>query len=697
MAVPASSSVYSRPLISALRRFCLVAALIVTSSTTGLAAKWAPVPAEELASTKPQVDPEAGAEILFRSVTITHKAVDEFERVYHVRAKIYSERGLEEFTKIELPYDAKTDIRHIAVRTIKPDGQIIELTKKDIYDREIIKAGKERVKVKSFSPAGVQPGSIVEYTFTEIEEGWSWYVSMYFQSSLPARLVQYKFRPIDGSTLASYDRARLTARVLFLNCPNQTVKPDAHGHYAFEMKNVPAAKEEPNQPPRLSCQSSIIVCYSLEKQDTAKAFWAKQGEQLHERMLKETKPTKLVKTTLDELVIAGDSEEQKLRKIYDFCRTKIAHRYSAASSFTREQREKFKPNETASDTLKAGSGSGEDLNTAFVALARAAGFDARYAAAGDRSFILFDAKLTEPFMVSDLIAAVKNGDQWQYFDPGALYLPYATPYWRNTHTCALIAAPEGALPVPIRASPAPASPQKRKASFTLDANGTLEGDVTIEYEGHQAVARKFALDHRTVAERETYVRDEIRQNLKLAEATDIKVENASDPTAPLKISFHLRVPEYADRTGSRLFFQPAVFQKNEAPLFTEMTRRTDLIFSFCYVDSDEIRITPPEGFELEEGSSPGSFDLGDLGSYQLSIGIAKKTGTLVYRRDFALRAIAVSAQHYASVRDAFEEINKRDAHTLTLRRKASATNAPSSAAEAPPAASIKETAPSSSL
>lgn len=175
------------------------------------------------------------------------------------------------------------------------------------------------------------------------------------------------------------------------------------------------------------------------------------------------------------------------------------------------------------------------------------------------------------------------------------------------------------------------------------------------------------------------------------------MENAADSTAPLKISFHLRLPEYADRTGSRLFFQPAVFQKNEPPLFTEATRRTSLIFPFCYVDSDEIRITLPEGFELEEGSSPGSLNLGELGSYELSVGISKKTGALVYRRDFALRAVAVGAQYYAAVRDAFEEINKRDAHTLTLRRKPAETNAVSPTPEAPPAASLNETAPSSGI
>ena len=134
------------------------------------AAKWQPVDPAELADTKPQVDPEAGAEILLREVVIHHNEIDEFVRTYYVRAKIYNQRGLEEFAKVELAYDKKTTVRDIAARTIKPDGTILELGKKDVYDRVVVKAGSERVNVKSFAPAGLEVGAIVEYSYTEIAD-----------------------------------------------------------------------------------------------------------------------------------------------------------------------------------------------------------------------------------------------------------------------------------------------------------------------------------------------------------------------------------------------------------------------------------------------------------------------------------------------------------------------------------------------
>lgn len=661
----------------------VLATLILAACPPLHAAKWDPIPPEELASDKPQVDPEAGAEILLRKVIIDHSSLDGFTRQHFVRAKIYSARGVDDFVKIELPYDKEIEIRDIAVRTIKPDGQIIELTKKDIYDREIIKIGKERVKVKSFSPAGIEPGAIVEYSFTEVSDNWEFFVSIFFQTNLPARRVLYLLRPIDFSQLYYADTRNVNLRALNFNSPGQSLKADNNGYFPFELRNVPAARDEPYQPPRLNCQSSILVYYTFEKPVAPKAYWEKAGADLHKRMLKETKADKLIRTTLDGLLTAGDTDDARLRKIYDFCRVKIINRYSATAQFTREQRKKFKPNETAADTLKAGHGTSEDINALFVALSRAAGFDARYVNAGNRAFLQFDPSVTESFMAGDLIAGVRLDGQWRFFDPGVSYLPYATPHWRNTYTGALIAEPKNAELVNIHPSPAVESIIKRKASFRLDVDGTLEGDVTVEYTGHHAVMQKFELDSKTTAERETHIREDIQSNLKLAELSGIKVENAEDPVAPLKITFHLKVPEYADRTGSRLFFQPAVFQKNEPPRFTEATRRNDIMFQFRYVDQDDIRIVPPDGYALEEASAPGPLAMGELGTYDVTIGKIKSSETVVYRRNFTLNAIQIPASMYEAVQSAFDIAHKRDAHTLTLRRKPASGETPAGVSTPP--------------
>ena len=52
-------------------------------------------------------------------------------------------------------------------------------------------------------------------------------------------------------------------------------------------------------------------------------------------------------------------------------------------------------------------------------------------------------------------------------------------------------------------------------------------------------------------------RDLIKEQMSTAEISNIKIENVTDPAKPFVYAFHVRVPGYAQRTGKRLFLQPA--------------------------------------------------------------------------------------------------------------------------------------------
>lgn len=673
-------------LVPCFRRAALVLFFFAAGSL--FAAKWPAVDPQELADTKPQVDPEAGAEVLLRETTIDQSVPGELAIRYYVRAKIYSERGIEEFAKVELPYDNELKIRDVAVRTIKPDGQIVELTKKDVYDREVIKSGKLRVKVKSFAPAGLQTGAIVEYSYSEISERWSWIVPMFFQNALPARVVRFYFRPVDGQYLS----VGLHINALFFNCAQQSMKLNQDGYYPFELRNVAAVKEEAWQPPQLNCQSSILICYSTDKLLTPDKYWRQQSKELLERFEKECRVTKQLRAAVATIVAESDSEEVKLRKIYDHCRTKVVNYQRDTVRLTNAQRAKLKSSETATDTLKAGTGSSEEINLLFAALARAAGCNVQLVACNDRSFLQFNHQLTEPFLFSDLAVAVQREAGLSYFDPGATYLPFATLHWQNSETARLLSVTDKWPIVPVAGSKAEESQRKRTATLSLDADGTLEGDVSIDFTGMYEVEMKNTLDAMTPSEREVFVRDLVQEHLKLAELTEIKVENADAPLEPLKMSFHLRVPEYADRTGTRLFFQPAVFQKNVPRTFTAATRVTDLIFSYACINSDLIRIALPEGFSLEAAAAPGSFNIGELGNYATAISVRKKGTEIVYERTFTRRGLNIPAKFYKAVQSAYDMIHERDAHTLTLKHGDAAKPSAATPTTSPPAsatASVK--------
>jgi hypothetical protein len=651
-----------------LRRFgaTLVIGLGLVSSLLA-ATRWPDITPDDFKKAPPLIDADAGAEILLAETSIDESTPDDIRWVYFMRVRIVDERGVGRFRKIEIPYDGNTSITGIESRTYKPDGSVLVLDKKEVFDRDVMKTRSSRRSIKSFAPAGLEPGVIFEYTYIERRERITPVWPLRFQRDIPARLVRYRVKPYPAS---GYD-----LRSISFNLPSFILKRDSTGYFTFEAANLKGWKDEPFQLPPIQLQASAVVYYSLQEgKMTTEAYWAKASAKLHGRTESEAKPTKAVRAALSGIISSDDTADAKLRKIYDFVRTKLVNRDLDVAGYTREQRHKLPKNENAEETLAHGQGTGDDLIIAFTALARAAGFDARLAQANDRTFILFSDTMREPFIFRKLIAAIRTGETWTFCDPGAIYLPFGMIDWKYTGTKALVADRDRALLPLVPMTPSSDSVRTRKAVFSLNEQGTLEGRVTMTSTGYYDIVAKNSFDALSSEEREKRLKDDLQKQFPLAELSEIAFEHASDPLQPLMMSFQLRLPEFAERTGSRLFVQPAVLYKGVPPLFDAPERRSPVVFSHLYRETDTIEITIPAGYTLEAGNAPPGLDLGKFGRYSASIGYAAKTGMIVYAREFELFHPGVPLKFYAAIKQLFQEVTERDNHTLTFHTAAATTS-----------------------
>ena len=124
----------------------------------------------------------------------------------------------------------------------------------------------------------------------------------------------------------------------------------------------------------------------------------------------------------------------------------------------------------------------------------------------------------------------------------------------------------------------PTSQLKRTAKLKLSDDGSIEGDVRIEYTGHLGVGKKQENDDDSAEQQEQLLRDR-KERISTAELSNIKIENAADPARPFVYSFHVRVPGYAPRTGKRLFLQPSFFERGVGALFSAGQPATSDILS----------------------------------------------------------------------------------------------------------------------
>ena len=140
----------------------------------------------------------------------------------------------------------------------------------------------------------------------------------------------------------------------------------------------------------------MLVYYKRgDAQPDATKYWNEIGKSFYEDNKSLIKPNDEVKKLAASLIAEAKTDDEKLQRLFDYCRTNIKNTNNDASGLTAEEREKVKENKTPADTLKRGIGNGRDIDTLFAALANAAGFDARIALSPDRGDLFFDKRTAQ--------------------------------------------------------------------------------------------------------------------------------------------------------------------------------------------------------------------------------------------------------------------------------------------------------------
>lgn len=649
--------------LSSLARTLFGSCLFSAVACLAAAAEWPAIVPAELAATHGQIDPEAAVEVLESVTVIDQRASSGISTEVYMRLKVFTAVGVDQVSKVEIPFDRRTArVKEIEARTIRPDGSVVAVKNQDIFEREVVKGGGVREHLMSFAPPAIEPGAIIEYRYRMVDDRFVGFFPFVFQGAKPARKITYRFRP------TSRLPPSIIMQALFFHYPQRELKADRSGYYEFTMTNQPAVKDESFAPPIFYRCAAVLLYYIYSVPDEPARYWPRISADLLRDTKSKAKPTKTVKAEAARLIAGAATDDEKLRRIHDFCRGEIRNIHRPG--LTNEQRKKLSENYSAADTLKHRYGTAGDIRRLFVALAIAAGFDARLALGNDRRAIMFEPSLAIPFAFTDPLAAVRRGDAWVFFDPGATYLPPATVPWHNGETAAIIANEPSSLIVQVASAPTAHSLRHQRAALSINEDGSLEGDVTLSYAGYYEWNEKEELESAGPAEIEKYLLATIEPHLQGAEISAIKVENADKALAPLKITYRLKVPDFAERTGARLFVQPSVFRRGGRALFEAEKRDSMILFRHRANEIDDISISVPEGFDIEAASAPADIDLGTAGNYRVNLRWAPKSRTVLYRREFQLNSIGFPAASYAKIKRLFEVIHERDNHTLTFRQSA---------------------------
>ena len=616
---------------------------------------------EELKMTSEPLAPGASAIVLFRKAdrddSESSTRQDEFLRI-----KILREEG-RKYADIEIPFFKEhQNISNIKGRTIRPDGSIAE-TKLQVFEKNLVKGKGVKYLAKTFTLPDVQVGSIIEYSYTLTLAENSLFDSRWILSDdLFTKRAQFSLKPYTSPY------ARFVLHWSWNKLPEGTDPPKEGPDHIIRMeaRNIPAFQTEDYMPPAGELKSRVDFIYDSRgavKDDTE--YWKETGKSWNESVETFVGKRKAMEQAVAQIVSPGDSQEVKLRKIYDRVQQIRNTSYEVEKTEQEQKRSKEKPPENVAELWKRGYGGGSQLTWLFLGLARAAGFEAYGCWVSSRNEYFFSPIARDGNKLNANVVLVKLNGKELYFDPGAAFTPYGLLIWPETGTQGLRLDKDGGSWIKTTLPDPDQSQITRVGKLKLSEAGDLEGKLTVTYTGLEALyLRQVERNADDVARKKTLEEAVTSQIEGAAQAELINKPDWTNSETPLIAEYNLKIPEFLVKAGSRALIPAALFTSAEKGLFEHAERIHPIYFDYPHEKFDDITLELPDGWHV--GSLPTAQDRGQK-ELQYSLHADQNQGTVHLTRKLTVGVVLVGQALYWEIRGFFQSVRAGDGEQVVLQ------------------------------
>jgi hypothetical protein len=644
----------------------LLAAAVLQRTPSVSGDDWLPILPEEIKMTSVPEAPGAPAVYLYRQVDRKDlgRANTEFN---YARIKILTEEG-RNYANVEIPYRrGTTAISNIRARTIRPDGTIANFDGK-VYDKTISKTRGVSYLAKTFSLPDVQVGSIVEYRFNyDLEDGFVFDSLWVLSEELFTKKAKFTLKPYDRLSVKWSWPAGLP-----IGTPPPT--QDADKVIRMTVQSIPAFQLEDFMPPANELKLRVEFVYSEDiaiERDQAK-YWRQFGKKQNDRVESFIGKSGAMQQAVAQIVSPNDSPEVKLQKIY--ARTQQVRNLSYEPRRTEQEakRDKLKAGNNAADLLNNGYGWGSEITWLFLALAKAAGFEAYPVLASSRNEFVFNpVRLNSRELNSNVVLVKLNGKD-VYFDPGTAFAPFGLVPWTEAGASGLKLDKEGGSWVTTALPDSSASRIERKADLKLTDDGSLTGKITVTFTGLEALTRRLQVRNEDEAARKKYLEDLLSEYVPVGMEAELKNQpDWKNSSAPLIAEYEVKIPGWASSAGKRALLAVGLFGGTEKHLFEHAHREFPVVFEFPFKKTDDVTIELPPGWQV--GSTPKDVDQ-DAKAVEYIFKSDGKNGTIHFNRILRSDLSFVPADKYPVLRNFFQVVRSGDEQQIVLQQGAAAAS-----------------------
>lgn len=624
---------------------------------------------EELQMTSDPKAPGADAVYFYREETTDDNL--HYHSLY-ARIKVLTEKG-KELATVRVPYEhGDFKVTDIKGRTIHTDGTIVPLTAKpsDLMD---VKTKYFQLNTMVFTLPSVEVGSILEYKL-QIRYDDSTVSSPDWEVQQPyfVHKAHYAFLPARGGGYVLMNkRGEALNRIMFGSTGGigDKVTHKIDGTFQLDLADIPAISSEDWMPPTNSVNWRLQFYYT--QYTSGGEFWQKEGNRWEKDADHFANVSATLKQAVAQIVAAGDTDDQKSRKIYAQV-MKIEN-----TDFTREKTkaelksEKARPVKDAEDVWIQKRGSSDEIALLYVALARAAGLRTYPMQIVNRNRALFDATYLSTSQLDDYIAIVNIGGKEIYLDPGQKMCPYGTLHWKHMIAAGFRESDKGIAAGTTPGDPYTSNSIDRIADLAIDSSGGVKGTIRYIMKGQEALHWRQIMLRNDESEVKKQFNESIRAYMPEGVQADLNhflglEDYESNLLAMVDISGSL-----ASVTGKHLFLPELFFASHASHPFVARDKRTSPVdVHFAKMEQDHVTYHVPAEFTLDTPPAPASIGWPNHAGYKAAS--SAKGSEIVTTRVLGYNFIMLEPKDYGDLHDFYQKVAAADQQQIVLTRSSAA-------------------------
>ena len=619
-------------------------------------------------------DSTAEAYVLHHSQDLTFDYLNDRgivqREIYHRRVKLIRPSSFSR-ADISLRYTGYlSDLSGLRAMIHLPNGEKVKLKGRD-FIREDLNDDVHEVK---FTFPRVEPGAVIEYTFSRLSTTIQRPTPFIFQEDIPVAYAEYTAlipEYFNYISLGTHGNFTVSEREDVMQPFGTIVR---HGEGAgtanirqertrYVMEDIPAYEVQPytnnasDYLPRVHMQLRSVK-FPNQPTHFYLEDWFATAKRLDEdgnfgKCYQSSGASNKLWEAAEPVVMAGKTAGERLERAYYFISQHLEwnENYSWLAS---DQPDKV---------FAAGTGNSADLNLSLLALLRRAGIEAYPALLSlrDRGNHIEVYPIMDQF--DHVIVYAEVDGKAVLLDADGTARPPGLPRERALNHRAWIARPGAPQWIAVEA---PAAQQIVMANITIDDSGAAKAKIQsrlsdyFAFEGRYRAARSESLTDQPIAA-------DILDVFPDAKVLELNTDEADNPADPLGSTMTLQVPA-AMASADYLYVQPILLRLLDEELDDVETRIYPVDFPHPWNKQFIANITPPEGYTLEELPKSVRLVSEDRGMEAMYSASVKPDNTISVRLAVKLDRTVYPAASYPALRNMYRQIIELQEAPIVLKR-----------------------------